>query len=390
MKNAHDISAKEIINKNPVTASKEGSLKQLKNKMEDNDLRAIPVVDNEDNFVGAAGYRELIRWIQFNPETTKVKKVLHQPPEFEESDSLVELCDLRINSGRKMLVNLNGKKLNGVISDNEFLQGFADAVEIGKISTRDLATYDLFTSFEEDKLEEARHKMLDNNVSRLPVIDSDGNLTGIVSSVEIMRTMIKREVQNSGGTSGGRSGRDEVNIAGGKEKDSMSDITVSELMDRTPCMSEEHLDGDKAVEKMIKEDSHEIIFTSDGYPNELITAKDFIAYVADFSERDYVLVQLTGLDVPEEKAVVNKKIKNQLQGSLGRKLERPKELTLRFKKAEKDGKKHRYELDMKLFSEYGTTTINEDGWELMDVVDSALDQMNRVVRDKKEKRSEHQ
>lgn len=389
MKNAHDITANEIINKNPVTASKEGSLKQLKNKMEENDLRAVPVVDNDDNFVGAAGYRELIRWIQFNPETTKVEKVLHQPPEFDDDDSLVDLCDLRINSGRKMLVNLNGKKLKGVVSDSEFLQGFANTTEIGRVSTRDLATYDLFTAFEEDKLEEARHKMLDNNISRLPVLDSDGNLTGIVSSVEIMKTMIKKEVQNSGGTAGDRSGREEVNISGGKEKYHMSDINISELMDRTPCVSEEHLEGDEAVEKMIDDESHEIIFTADGYPNELITAKDFIKYVADFSERDFVLVQLTGIDVPEEKAAINNKIKNQLQGSLGRKLERPKELTLRFKKAEKDGKKHRYELDMNLFSEFGTITINEDGWELMDVVDRALEQMNRVVRNKKEKRSEH-
>jgi ribosome-associated translation inhibitor RaiA len=58
------------------------------------------------------------------------------------------------------------------------------------------------------------------------------------------------------------------------------------------------------------------------------------------------------------------------------------------KKAEKDGKKHRYEVDMKLSSEYGLTNINEEGWDLLEVIDEGLNEMNTVIRKEKEKRED--
>lgn len=388
MKNAHQITAKEILEENPVVVSKDSSLTQLKNRMEEENLRAVTVVDGDD-FEGVVGYRDLIRFIQFNPESTNLDKVMHQPPEFDMKDSLVDLCDLRINSGRKLLVNTEGDVLKGIIGDEQFLKAFKNVKDLKNISTRDLATYELVVTYDDSKVDKPRHKMLDNNISRLPVLNSEGKLTGKISSTDLLKTMVRRDVQNAGGTSGGRSGREEVNIAGGKEKDSMSEINVSEVMNRTPCISEDHLTGVEAVNKMIKESSHEIFFTEGQYPKSIITNKDFVKHLANLKERETVMVQLTGLDVEEEKEAVHSKIRTQLQGSLGRKLSRPKEITLRVKKHKKDGKKHRYEIDLKLHSEYGVTTINEDGWNLLDILDQALEQLNRVVRDKKEKRSSH-
>ena len=44
---------------------------------------------------------------------------------------------------------------------------------------------------------------------------------------------------------------------------------------------------------------------------------------------------------------------------------------------------------MKLFSEYGQTTAQSEAWDLLEVVDDCLNELNRVIRDKKEKRNEH-
>jgi len=201
--------------------------------------------------------------------------------------------------------------------------------------------------------------------------------------------MVSRQSPDAGGTSGGRSGSNEVNIAGGNEKETMSKIPVSELMRRNFYTSDEHFRGDKAVQNMIENDIHEIIFMEDGYPQSIVTAKDFIEFIAELAPGNTVLVTITGLDVSEEKAAVHNKIRTQLQGSLGRKLERPQELKLVVKKADKDGKKHRYDIDLRLDSEYGLIKIDEEGWELLDVVDEALSELNTVVRKKKEKRTEH-
>ncbi len=388
MRSAFEISAEEVMNTDPLTASTEESVSQIKNRMEEHELRVIPVVDENGDFAGAVGYRELVRFVQFNPEITAPEKMMHQPPEFETGDNLVELSDLRINSGRKMLVSLNGDKLAGVIGDQEFLEILGEVEELGDVSTSRFANFNVVMVEEDDLIDQARHAMLDNNISRLPVID-DGELTGKLDSVDVLRMMIKRERQSAGGTSGRREGTEEVNIAGGKEKDKMSEITVDQLMQNSVSTSEEHMTGTEAIQKMQEEDEDEIIFVEDGYPEEIITLKDLVDHLAELAEQQTILVQLTGVDLPEEKAALHNKIRNQLRGSLGRKLKRPEELKLRVRKKEKDGKKHRWELEMQLVSEYGVTSVDEEGWELLDTLDEALNQLNTIIRKEHEKRTEH-
>lgn len=389
MRSAYEIPAEQVMDTDPVTAQTGESVSQVKHKMEENNLRAIAVLDEKGRLEGAISYRELVRHVQFNPETTDLDKVMHQPPEFELEDNLVELSDLRINSGRKMLVNVDSDgRLEGVVEDRQFLEGFRDLEELDNVSTGRLATRDMITVFEDDTLEEARHKMLDNNISRVPVLDDDDRITGMIDSVNLLRMLVKREKQSSGGTSGNRHGREEVNIAGGNERIKMSKVTADQLMTRGFTTSEDHMPATEAVEKMLDEEEDDIIFIKQGRPEAIITLKDLIKHVADRPQKT-ILVQLTGVDLPEEKAVIHNKLRNALQGGLGRKLDRPQDLSLRVKKSEKDGKKHRWELDLKLVSGYGVTTVNEEGWEFLDVLDEAINELDRVIRDKHEKRTEH-
>jgi CBS domain-containing protein len=378
--------AEDVMETSPKTIQNDASIAKAKDRMEENDLRALVVVDSKENVTGAVGYRDLIRHVQFNPDTTGLEKVMHQPPSFEKDDTLVDLADLRINSGRKMLVKTKNNKLQGIVGDKEFREAFKQSDEFKEVEGRDLGPEQVIQVFEEDSIEEARHKMLDNNISRLPVIDDNGNLTGIVKSTDLLKTMISRQRQSSGGTS--TQGSD-AKMAGGSEKQSMSAINVSEIMDRTPLTMEKNPSGHEVLEKTSERDAKEVIVTENSYPDTIVTVKDFIDRAANLKQRNMVLVNLIGLDVDEEKAAVHEKIENQLRGSLGRKLNQPEELNLHIKKAEKDGKKHRYEATMKLFSEYGQTTTQGEAWDLLEVVDNCLSELNRAIRDKKEKRTEH-
>ena len=360
------------------------SLTQVKNKMEENQLRAIPVVNN-GKLKGVISYRDLIRKMQFNPAKTGIEEVMHQPPEFETSEDLFDLASLRINSGRKMLVNTEDDQLEGVIGDREFLKAFEDVVEFGDITTMDIGSLELENVFEQDSVEKARHMMLDNNISRLPVLDKDGNLTGIVRSTDMLKAIIPQESADS---SGNRD-RGEAREAVGNEKQKMSDIPVSELMNRLPSTVEGHIDASEAVERITGSDSDDLIVTDRDYPEAIVTVKDFLAHLESLTSRGTVLVNLIGLEVEEEKAAVHDKIAQQLRGSLGRKLERPEEIQVHIKKSEKDGKKHRYELTGKLYSELGQITVSTESWELLDATDQMLDEMNTVVRKKKSKQKEH-
>ncbi|MFB6145512.1 MAG: HPP family protein [Candidatus Nanohaloarchaea archaeon] len=389
MNQLNEISAEQVMNTDPVTVETGQSISSIKNTMEEENLRAVPVLDGRERLQGVIGYRDLIRQIQFNPENTKLSKVMHQPPEFDMDHNLAELAELRINSGRKLMVSMNGKKLAGIISDDEFASALSKSDEIVQVTTKDLYTYDLKTVYEEDSVEEVRHVMLDNGISRLPVIDTGGNLTGIVRSTDILKMIVPREKPKSGGTAGDRHGTEEVNISGGNEKNQMSEITVDQIMNRDPLISEEHKNAGDALDEMIKKGEYEMIFVDDSYPESIVTLKDYLKYAAKNQLRDTVFVNVVGLEEKEERAFVQDIAVRQLRGSLGRKLDQPEELKFRFKEQSETGKKHHYELNVQLVSEFGVTNIEEEGWDMNEVVDRALEQLNKIVRKKKEERSEH-
>lgn len=389
MPKSSEITADLFEEKEPTTVSSESSVSSVKNTMENENLRAVPVVNPKNQLQGIVGYRDLIRRMQFNPKTTKLEKVMHNPPEYSKEDNLIELCELRINSGKKMLARTDQHEhLEAVIGDKEYAAALKDADEIEKISTEDLSVTELFTTFEKDSIDEARHLMLDENVSRLPVLDKNGKMTGILRSTDVLKALVPRESQDAGGTAGNREGS-EMKMSGGGEKESMSSIPVREIMESQFNGSTEHLQGDKAIEKMIEKNAHELVFLKDRYPQSIITLKDFMKYISGFAPGSTILVSITGLETPEEKAAVHRAVKRQLQGSLGRKIKRPEELKIHVKKSEKDGKRHRYELNFKLFSEYGMVNVETEGWELVDSVDEALEQLNSKIRKEKGKRTDY-
>ena len=382
MKTLHEVSAKQVMNTEPETVEKTQSLGSIKDFMEEEGLRAV-AVEHDGEFKGAISYRELIRHAQYNPESSKLEKVIHRPPEFEASDSLVDVAKLRIESGRKLLVALEGDKLKGLIADQEFLDVSGRIKEFENYSTRNLASTDLIEVFEEDPIDKARNLMLDKNISRLPVLDSEGELSGIIGSTDLLKMIVPKESQSDSG-SGPRSF--EGDLEGSGEKESMSNITVDQVMNTTPVTQEGFGPANEVVELMQERDQTDVIVTDNSYPEAIVTVKDFVDYIRDQGQHNMVLVNLVGLEVEEEKAAVHDKIATQLRGSLGRKVEKPEELSMHFKKSDKDGKKHRFEVKAKFYSEFGITTATVEDWGLMTVVDQALDEINVQVRKENEKR----
>lgn len=386
MKSLHEVAAKEIMDPDPLTVEKTSSITSVIDSMEEEGLRAV-AVENDGDYVGAISYRELIRHAQFASGDTKLEKVTHEAPEFDPSDTLVDLARLRINSGRKLLIHVENGKLQSIVSDKEFMDVSRRIKEFENYSTRNLASHELVEAFEHDSISKVRHMMLDNNISRIPVLDSEGNLTGIVRSTDLLRMLIKHQSPNPGGTSG-KSLKD-TQIAGGDEKDAMSEIDIKEIMSRNTLEIEGFGPVQNAVELMVKNGESDIMITDSGYPEAILTVKDLVKYISDQGMDNFVLVNLVGLEVDEEKAAVHDKISTQLKGSLGRKIDNPEELSMHIKKSDKDGNKHRYEINAKLFSELGITTSTVEEWDLLEAVDIALDELNTQVRKEKEKRSNH-
>jgi len=68
---------------------------------------------------------------------------------------------------------------------------FNHAKKVGKLKVKDIMTKKVFCVRENDTIEEAARIMSEKDVRRLPVIDENGNLVGIISRSDILKSLMK-------------------------------------------------------------------------------------------------------------------------------------------------------------------------------------------------------
>jgi len=88
-------------------------------------------------------------------------------------------------------------KLIGIISDRDIKQtmgrpSLSDKQRAGesdelRFAVRDVMTHNLITVRQDDDLKEAIELIVENKISGLPVVDRDGNLVGVVSTIDLLR-----------------------------------------------------------------------------------------------------------------------------------------------------------------------------------------------------------
>ncbi len=78
----------------------------------------------------------------------------------------------------------------GVISDRDIItKVIVKGLSPGKAYVKDIMSTNLVTSSPKDDLQSAVEKMKKNKVKRLPVIDDDGNLAGILSFSDVIKQL---------------------------------------------------------------------------------------------------------------------------------------------------------------------------------------------------------
>jgi len=83
--------------------------------------------------------------------------------------------------------NTTANRLIGTVTDRDLaIRGLAAGLG-PETAVRDLMTYDPITCLPEDEVEDLRQVMIDQQVRRVPVVDVDGMLVGIVAQADIAR-----------------------------------------------------------------------------------------------------------------------------------------------------------------------------------------------------------
>ena len=111
------------------------------------------------------------------------------PRSLESGASVMEAARLMRDEDAGIVPVVEGKKLVGTVTDRDIAirvvaEGKSpESVTVGEIASRDLVTID-----PQQELSEALRLMARHQVRRLPVVEEDGKLVGIVAQADIARS----------------------------------------------------------------------------------------------------------------------------------------------------------------------------------------------------------
>lgn len=106
------------------------------------------------------------------------------PPDATVQEAAVAMAEYDVGA---VLVGI-GDTLEGVLTDRDIiLRAVVDGKNPAELSVRDIMSSTLFTCREDDTLEDAFRIMSERQVRRLPVLDADGHLAGIVTLSDLGR-----------------------------------------------------------------------------------------------------------------------------------------------------------------------------------------------------------
>lgn len=152
---ADEQTVKEIMVDEVIAIREDASVDELSKLLIENKISGVPVVDKDGKLVGIATEGDLI-----------IKDSdLHFPRYFKLLDSIIYLESLN-----KFKANL--KKYLGT-----------------KVS--DVMTTDIKTVEEDTPVSKAANMMIRYNINRLPVLDDKGDMVGIITRADIVKSMIK-------------------------------------------------------------------------------------------------------------------------------------------------------------------------------------------------------
>jgi len=118
---------------------------------------------------------------------TKVRDVMTARPRFATPDTpLSQIAELMETEDVGSIPVLDGDQLAGMITDRDIVvRAIAKGKDPRGMATREISSSELVTVGPDHDLSDALHLMAQHQVRRLPVVDDENRLVGVVSQADV-------------------------------------------------------------------------------------------------------------------------------------------------------------------------------------------------------------
>ena len=146
------LAAKDIMNKKVIVISKDASVAELAQLLLRNKIAGVPVTDKDNNIVGMVS----------------------------ETDIITKEADLNVS------VSFNYSILKSLESYTKSTKEYLDT------KVEDIMSHEVAAIKEDTPISKIASLMINDNVNRVPVVDDNNKLIGIVAREDIIKSMMKK------------------------------------------------------------------------------------------------------------------------------------------------------------------------------------------------------
>jgi predicted transcriptional regulator len=184
----------EIMTNDIITLTSDDTMAKALNIMYEKRINQIPIIDKNKKYQGMVFAKDFFN-VNATP-SSKLNNYIVKTPVLGPTDSIKTSTQLIVTTGNRALPVVEHSKLIGIISETDvigltdFGNTAVDNVMVGAIVIEGDTPLDM-----------ALGKMRRNNISRLPVIDSKGEIIGVINALDrakIMATNKERISKYSG------------------------------------------------------------------------------------------------------------------------------------------------------------------------------------------------
>lgn len=213
----------ECMTPNPVTVTDETTIAQAVRVMVEHNIKRLPVVDAQGKLVGMVSRIDVLRALSQPPVAESPRKsplpgqhvqvgdvMMTNVPTVRINAPLTEIVDLLVGHAQRRVVVIDEqRRVVGIITDGDLIKrataaerggivqsltrrlplGQTESFQLSRRTAAEVMTGQVVTIGPETTLLEALRLLLEHKIKRLPVVDAEGRLLGLVGRGGILQTL---------------------------------------------------------------------------------------------------------------------------------------------------------------------------------------------------------
>jgi len=239
------------------------------------------IVTRDGEYAGVIGERDLVR--SRIEDDTKASVLMKSAPRVDRTEDVREVARVLVEGNTKVAPVYEGEKLWGIITADAILNAVLDSLDA--LTVEQIQTVDVVTIGEKAHVGQAINRLREHGISRLPVVDDDGSLTGVLTTHDIVDFVV-RDADRQG--RGDRRG----------DIDRMLDLPVYDLMTNPVLTTTADETVEDAVRTMLDSDVSGLVVTPSENEDDVVggvLTKTDVLRALTFTEEGQMDVQITNV-----------------------------------------------------------------------------------------------